>query len=581
MSDKRDPVISTWIVSSQKRIFDFDMPTESLRSVCALRNEPISFSLAFRAEAEADESGRIPDVPISVSVACDTLPVSVYRVASVPFAASFCEDGEPNGIGGCPDILQPRSAEPRVTATGQAIFPFYEKGETHLLNASCLAARSAWITLNEAAEAVAAGTHTVTVRVSSLTTGETLATHTLEVRILDSLLPETEFLYTNWIHYDCLADDSGLPLWGDAYFSLLEQYIKNAVLHGMNTLLTPAFTPALDTPIGTERMNVQLVGVRRIGGEYRFDFSRLERFIRLAKGAGIRYFEHAHLFSQWGADRAVNIYGETEESGGESVCLFGWETPADDPEYVKFLRVYLRELLALSDRLGIEEDWLFHLSDEPKEADLARYSHAHEVVREVLGGRRLGDALSDYAFYGHGLCDLPIVDTPFADSFDGRCEHLMLYYTGGERTPNLSNRLLTNAPRKIRALGLHLFRYRACGFLHWGYNYTYGRMSQGRFNPATDPTFYRNIPGVTYLVYPNGASAPYPSIREKQMREAISDYRALKLLESKIGYSETLALCERELGRALTITTLPETDGEMLALREAVNRRIALVCSGT
>lgn len=568
------PRVLTWVVSSQKRVFEYDRPTEDFSGVSALRNEPVTFSLAFRGTGERDASGRLPDVPISVSVTCDSLPVSVYRVASVPLAASECEDGDPHGIGACPDILQPRTAQPRIVRTSQKIFPFYEQGESHTLNASSAATRSALITLNEDAKPVAAGEHTVTVQVTSLTTGERLATHTVTVRVIDALLPDPEFLYTNWIHYDCLADDSGLPLWSDAYFELLGAYVENAARHGMNTLLTPAFTPALDTPIGTERKNVQLVGVRRLGGEYTFDFSLLERFVRLAREKGIRYFEHAHLFSQWGAECAVNVYGETEESGGETVRLFGWDTLATDPEYVKFLKSYLGALLEWIDQMGIGDDWLFHLSDEPKEQDLAHYTHAHSVVRELLGDRRLGDALSDYAFYQHGLCGLPIVDTPFVDSYDGRCQRLMLYYTGGERVPNLSNRLLTNAPRRTRVLGLHLFRYRAQGFLHWGYNYTYGRMSQGHCNPATDPGFYRNLPGVTYLVYPNGARPPYPSIREKQMREALSDYRALKLLESRIGYDATLALCEGVLGRSVDIVTIPDSDGQMLALREAVNREI-------
>ena len=61
---------------------------------------------------------------------------------------------------------------------------------------------------------------------------------------------------------------------------------------------------------------------------------------------------------------------------------------------------------------------------------------------------------------------------------------------------------------------------------------------------------------------------------EKQMREAISDYRALKLLESLIGYDATLALCEELLCRPVDIQTLPETDEQLLSLREAVNARI-------
>ena len=35
--------------------------------------------------------------------------------------------------------------------------------------------------------------------------------------------------------------------------------------------------------------------------------SKLEKFVELARGCGIKYFEMAHLFSQWGAKCAPKI----------------------------------------------------------------------------------------------------------------------------------------------------------------------------------------------------------------------------------------------------------------------------------
>ena len=185
-----------------------------------------------------------------------------------------------------------------------------------------------------------------------------------------------------------------------------------------------------------------------------------------------------------------------------------------------------------------------------------------------------GDALSDYVFYEKGLCPLPIVDMERAEEFDGRCDNLMLYYTGGEPTPGMSNRLLIDAPWRTRILGLHLFRYHAKGFLHWAYNFTYGRMSQGHFDPAKEPCFYKNIPGVTYLIYPDREKILYSSLREKGMRAAINDYRALKLLESLIGYEATLKLCENALKKPIDFLTIPDSAKMMLAMREAVNTAI-------
>ena len=563
-------VLTSWIVSSEERVFENDLPKEGITKLKALINEPVSFSLAYRSFLPIPPNGRVADVPFSVSVNSDTLPASVYKVSFVPFSAAFCEDGK-GKTGACPDLLLPRISSSELIHLGDRSVPYYEKGERVLLNASSRETQSVFVTLNEKGEALAAGEHSVCVRIVSLMSGEELARHEIKVHLIDALLPENELLYTNWVHYDCIAEDHGLAVWSDEYFDVLGKYLKNASLHGMTTVLLPAFTPPLDTAVGLERMNVQLLGVREAGEGYEFDLSLIRRFIRVAKENGIRYFEHCHLFSQWGAENAITVYGERN---GENVKIFDCNTPASSPKYRTFLRSYLAAFLALAKEEGVERDLLFHLSDEPFVPNLESYRAARDAVMDILDSHRVGDALSDYVFYEKGLCPLPIVDMERAAEFDGRCDNLMLYYTGGEPTAGMSNRLLTDAPPRTRILGLHLFRYHAKGFLHWAYNFTYGRMSQGHFDPAKEPCFYKNIPGVTYLVYPNRENILYSSLREKGMRSAMNDYRALKLLESFIGFDATLALCEASLGEKVDFLTIPKSAEAMLALREAINEAI-------
>ena len=561
----------SWLVPADTRVFESALPEEKDFPVLStMKNEPISFTLAYRSLL-VQENARVPELPITVAVTSSTLPLSVYKICNVPFAAAECEDAAPDTPGGCPDILCPRSAAPRVVTLDDKNAPFTEIEEVQL-NASIKRTGSVLITVNEAGKVLAGGTHTVEIEIRSLKTGEVIGAHTVTVELIDAELPPSDLYYTNWVHYDCLTDDHGVPLWSDAYFTLLGKYLKNATTHGMTTLLTPAFTPALDTPVGTERMNVQLVGVCEENGSYTFDFSLLARFISVARENGIRFFEHCHLFSQWGAAKAINIYGKKD---GKDTRLFGWETPADDPQYQKFLAEYLTAFLQFAKETGIEKDLIFHISDEPKEAQLESYRAALATVKSVIGDCVIADALSSYAFYNHGLVKLPIVNTAYATDFDGRCDNMMLYYTGGEKKYSLSNRLLSTAPACTRMLGVHLFRYRAKGFLHWGYNYTYGRVSQGHFQPAVDPCFYKNYPGVTYLVYPNGHRGLYPSLREKELAAAMNDCRALKLLASLVGFEETLKICEDALGTPIDIFTLPDSAAALHALREAVNLAIA------
>ena len=67
-------------------------------------------------------------------------------------------------------------------------------------------------------------------------------------------------------------------------------------------LLTPIFTPPLDTAVGGERTTVQLIDiVQDADGSYKFDWSRLKRWCDLCLRNGIKYLEIPHLFTQWGA----------------------------------------------------------------------------------------------------------------------------------------------------------------------------------------------------------------------------------------------------------------------------------------
>ena len=447
--------------------------------------------------------------------------------------------------------------------------PYYEEGEKHTLLASGKATGALLFTVNEEERELPAGDYTLRVEIVELKGGALVAEKEFSLRVLPRSLGKSKLIYTNWFHYDCLADFHGLVPFTDEYYALLEKYFRQATRHGQSMILTPAFTPALDTPVGGERMRVQLVGIT-VGadGEYRFDFSRLERFMRLADACGFTYFEHCHLFSQWGAAHAPNIYATV---AGEERRIFGWETDAAGEEYGKFLRAYLTELLAWSGKIGYGDRIFFHISDEPSAEHEESYRRAVAAVADLLAGNPCGDALSHYEYYEKGYVALPIVHTLRAPDFDGRCDSMMLYYTGGEGRS--ANRRIDDAPARTRILGLHLYRYGARGFLHWGYNFYYGNMASGLFDPHAEPCFYKNMPGVTYLAYPTQGGVT-PSLREKYMKEAINDHRALCLLEEYIGREGVLALCRDFFGGTADYLTIPATATEMLAFRELINREI-------
>ena len=78
-------------------------------------------------------------------------------------------------------------------------------------------------------------------------------------------------------------------------------------------------------------------------GKYTFDFSLLTRFMDMADRLGVKYFEIAHLFTQWGAEHAPKVMATVD---GEYKRIFGWDTEAAGEEYSTFLRNFLKEFLA-------------------------------------------------------------------------------------------------------------------------------------------------------------------------------------------------------------------------------------------
>ena len=511
----------------------------------ALANEPFALQLAMRSD-----DARF--CPVSVQVTGE-LPLRAYREEYIPMTQTMADT--PGGM--YPDPLSERAAAPVIDEiengnpwTG-AFFREHDKKTT--VNVSRAYTTALWIDCNPTGETIPAGEYPLTIRVVSLENGAELCRTVFTLTIYDALLPAHTAYYTNWFHCDCLADTYGIPVYSERFWEIFARWVKNAAENGMTTLLLPAFTPAFDTPVTTERMDVQLCDITEADGAWRFDFTRLERYVDIALSCGIRYFEHAPFFSQWGAAHAPNIYADGR-------LRFGWDTDAGGAEYGAFLRAYLTAFFSFADKKGIRDKMVYHISDEPSEAQLPAYRRSLEQVRELLRGEIVIDALDKVAFYRDGIVQTPVCEIRMAEKFadavwaDGIPRHsemggkqFWLYYTGG---PNgkMPNRGLTQAYWKIRELGLMLYRYGANGFLHWGYNFYYDRMSQGLFSPLVNPCGYKQMPGPSYLVYPAADGGVLPSIREKQMRAAFCDLRALWLAEEQYGRAAVMAFTERMLG---------------------------------
>lgn len=402
-------------------------------------------------------------------------------------------------------------------------------------------------------------------------TGAAPCTLTFTLRVGAARLQPQRLIHTEWFHADCLAAYYHVEPLSEAHWQILERFIQAAGRrHGINMLLTPVFTPPLDTAVGTERPTVQLVGVTCTDGVYTFDFTALARWAKLCRAAGIEYLEIAHLFTQWGARATPKIMATVD---GTYRRLFGWDIPAESPAYRAFLCAFLPALRAELARLGYDQAHVyFHISDEPSTAHLDSYRAAKHQVEDLLAGCPVIDALSSFDFYRQGLVEHPVPANDHIQPFlDAGVPDLWVYYCCAQGL-DVPNRFFAMPSARNRIMGVLLYANDIKGFLHWGYNFYFNQYSRGLADPyAVTHCDYAFPSGDPYLVYPGPDGTPLPSLRAEVQSEALTDLRALQTLEAHIGRPAVMQLIRaRAENAAMTFRSYPRDDAYLLALREAV-----------
>lgn len=400
---------------------------------------------------------------------------------------------------------------------------------------------------------------------------ELLSTQTVEIDVIDCLLPKQDVVCTQWFHTDCLADWYKTEVFSDEYWRIVKNYMLAASEHSINSLLVPLFTPPLDTEVGSERRTVQLVDVSVDGdGNYTFGFDKVKKWVELSKECGIEYFEFSHFFTQWGAYHAPKIVAD---KCGETVRIFGWETDSLGDEYISFLESFAAAFKPVIEELGIGERCLFHISDEPGDDVIEQYKKCSGVIRRLFGEYKIIDALSSFEFYKRGVLKTPVVCVDHIDDFIGKCDDLWVYYCCGPSNGYFTNRFIAMPSQRTRVLGIQMYKYSIKGFLHWSLNFWYSQLSKSRVNPYIVSDADGSFPaGDAFVVYPGDDGEPVCSLRLKVFREAFYDLRALKLLESKAGRDNTVEILDSEGG--ITFSSYPRSEEWHFNKRNQINETI-------
>lgn len=394
----------------------------------------------------------------------------------------------------------------------------------------------------------------------------------LTLEVLPAILPEQKLIYTRWFYVDCIATQHQTEIFSEAHWDLIEKYMEAASDVGINMLLVPIHTPPLDTAIGTKRPCVQLVDIEKCGSTYHFSFDRFKRFIDLCKKHGIRYFEMAHMFSQWGAKCAPNIL-VTEN--GHTDYLFGWHVASDAPEYINFLKQYIQALSEELEKEQISEVTYFHISDEPTLDHLDTYRTAYDILKPLIGKSKVFDAISNYDFYEKGLVECPVTSVDHIHEFLKHeiADQWVYYCCFPQKT--YTNCFIASPSYRTRILGLLLYKYDLKGFLHWGFNYYNSRISRYPVNPYVTTSSDRAFPsGDPFIVYP-AKNGVYPSIRGFLTYDAIQDLNLCRALEERIGRESVISMIDEAAGRDLRFDDYPKCNAFLETLHEKMLLRLA------
>ena len=436
---------------------------------------------------------------------------------------------------------------------------------------------SLWVDVNIPKD-LKPGTYTVSVKFKNLSRCEqvelALAVN-MKFQVLNGEIAPQNTMLTQWLHADCIASVHNVEIYSDEHWELIDRYMKMASDNGVTMIFTPILTLNLDVEFGVIRPNIQLVDITLDEYGYKFDFTKLKKWIALCKKNNFKYYELSHLFSQHGLKYASNVVADVN---GEKNYIFGWNTSYDSERYAEFLKLFIPKIVEVLEEEKIKDVTYFHISDEPQLSNFESYKYAHDLIRPLIGDCKIFEAISNYELYEEGLIDIPAVCGmfPYLKEFiENRTEN-MFVYNSNICSMKVPNRFLSMPLHRNRALGIIMYKYSIKGLLHWGYNYYYSAGSEYIVNPFLTTSGDGYYPsGDPFSVYA-GENGPVCSMRMKVFKDALQDIQLCEMLEKYIGKEEVVKFIEDMAGMEITFEEYPRNsefyDNINKALKEKIVR---------
>ena len=332
----------------------------------------------------------------------------------------------------------------------------------------------------------------------------------VDIEVFAARVPEQGALaVSNWFSVENMATRHGLQLWSEAHWDMIRQYAE-LMRHARQSHL---------------RVPASLVGITDLGNSaFAFDFSRIERLVRLFFGLGFSCLEGGHVGTRLHWNDAT------------FVLTMDRSKRATSPAGYAFLAQYLgawRDMLEGNSWLNAA---IQYVADEPIDASAQDYRVLAGIVRKFLPGIPLADAV-ERPHLG-GAVDIWVPKNSYyqehRDEFEAHraLGDTLWFYTCCFPGGSFLNRLLDMPLIRTRLLHWGNYRYDLTGFLHWGLNHYKSEQDPFEENcPAHGEGGTVNLPpGDTHIVYP-GPGGPWASVRLEAMGAGAEDYELLRQLE--------------------------------------------------
>lgn len=341
-----------------------------------------------------------------------------------------------------------------------------------------------------------------------------------------AVLPEKSRLQiTNWYNTTNIGKYYGIKKYSDEWFEMFRKFM------------------ALMRRTRQTHLIINLDSIKVIDkgdGNYEFDFSIIEKIIRMAVDTGFEVLELGHL--------SVRNYTVDDEKYWLFYRPEGRKIYVDTPEGYRFLAQFLQKWVKFLKDNGWYDISVQHVGDEPGPKMANDFRLICGMVRKFMPGMKLFDAVCHPDMAGAVDIWVPTnyqyqKDREKFEAFRDLGDEIW-FYTCCFPTGRYLNRMLDMELLRTRLLHWGNYKYDLKGYLHWGFNYFQGDTAFLREHScgiSSDNIHYWG-PGDTHLCYPGNENGPWPSVRLERMRAGAEDCELFYILADK-DKEEADAIC--------------------------------------